>query len=450
MNKRITPAQRAELSLIVPSDGTGIHCSDDLSISLGERAQPLGHLRLHNKLGTNCSSFRFDPTWLRHSRRFMVSPDLQAVNATQWCRQSGDGGAQVFVALHDTTPSGFGKQLVQRAWVRGLLGELGACDDHDAASVALCTVPDHARLGALRVRAMGQPLAEPRAAKFLLPTDVDLDNMGTMVRAFKEDRETLRQLLLMLYGFTALGGAQPKCTFVTEDGELSVAKFFGPEQPDWMPRAEVLFTTLALAAGLHTVRPRLLHPVFSPWVITPRFDRDYTGGRRPYLSARSLMLAGPGDQISWMELLEQVQLFSKNFAADAKEIWRRLVFGRLIGKAHETIDEFEFLYAGHGKWQLAPGCGFRPYFPEAEPKPTDPRPHLLLPRDVETLLATAGQFGIQETDAVLEVRHQINVVKTWTSRATEFMFNLNHRQIDAIAPLVDNTQFRLAVTLVGH
>lgn len=126
------------------------------------------------------------------------------------------------------------------------------------------------------------------------------------------------------------------------------------------------------------------------------------------------------------------------------------MFGRLIGKAPETVDEFEFLYAGHGKWQLAPGCGFRPRFPEAEPKPTDPRPHLLLPRDVETLLATAGQFGIQKTDALLEVRHQINVVKTWTSRATEFMFNLNHRQIDAIAPLIDNTQFRLAVTLVGH
>ena len=153
MNEGITPAQRAELSLSIPRDSSGIHCSDELLISLGEHAQPLGHLRLHNKLGTNCSSFRFDPTWLRHSRRFMVSPDLQAVNATQWCRQSGDGGAQVFAALHDTIPSGFGKQLVQRAWVRGLLGEMGACDDHDAASVALCAVPDHARLGALRVRA---------------------------------------------------------------------------------------------------------------------------------------------------------------------------------------------------------------------------------------------------------------------------------------------------------
>lgn len=69
MNEGITPAQRAELSLIIPRDGSGIRCSDELSISLGEPAQPLGHLRLHNKLGTNCSSFRFDSTWLRHSRR---------------------------------------------------------------------------------------------------------------------------------------------------------------------------------------------------------------------------------------------------------------------------------------------------------------------------------------------------------------------------------------------
>lgn len=448
MNKRITPAQRAELSLIVPSDGSGIHCSDELLISLGEYAQPLGHLRLHNKLGTNCSSFRFDSTWLRHSRRFMVSPDLQAVNAPQWSRQSGDGGSQVFAALNDTVPSGYGKKLVQRAWVRGLLGEMGACDDHDAASVALCAVPDHARLGALRVRAMGQPLADPRTAKFLLSTDVDLDNMGTMVRAFKEDRETLRQLLLMLYGFTALGGAQPKCTFVTEDGALSVAKFFGPEQPDWVPRAEVLFTALALSAGLHTVQLRLLHPVFSPVVIGHRFDRDPDGRRIPYLSARSLLQARPGEQLSWTDLLAQMRLCSNNFAADAKEMWCRLVFGRLIGKAPESIDDFEFLYAGDGKWQLAPGCGFRPQFPGTADKPTGGHPLFLLPPNIEASLATAGQFGLKDTDALIEIRRQINVLKTWKWRATEFMFNMNYHQIDAIAPLIDNTQLRQATFLV--
>ena len=273
--------------------------------------------------------------------------------------------------------------------------------------------------------------------------------MAAMVRAFKQDWETLRQLLLMLYGFTALGGPQPKCTFVTEDGALSVAKFFASEQPGWMPRAEVLFTTLALAAGLHTVRPRLLHPVFRPWVISPRFDRDATGGRRPYLSARSLMLAGPGDQISWMELLGQMRLCSKNFAADAKEIWCRLVFGRLIGKAPESIDDFEFLYAGNGKWQLAPGCGFRPHCQETDDKPTDGHPLFLLPPNIEALLATAGQFGLKDTDALIEIRRQINVLKTWKSRATEFMFNMNHHQIDAIAPLIDNTQLRQATLLVG-
>lgn len=171
--------------------------------------------------------------------------------------------------------------------MRGLLSELGASEEHNAASMALCAVSDHGRLGALRVRTTGQPFADPRTAKFSLPLHVELDNMGAMVRAFKEDRETLRQLLLMLYGFTALGGPQPKCTFVTDDYALSVAKFFGPEQPDWMPRAEVLFTTLALAAGLHTVQLRLLHPVFSPVVFSPRFDREPAGRRIPYLSARS-------------------------------------------------------------------------------------------------------------------------------------------------------------------
>lgn len=38
--------------------------------------------------------------------------------------------------------------------------------------------------------------------------------MAAIVRAFKEDRETLRQLLLTLDGFTTLGGPQPKRTFV--------------------------------------------------------------------------------------------------------------------------------------------------------------------------------------------------------------------------------------------
>lgn len=64
------------------------------------------------------------------------------------------------------------------------------------------------------VRASGKPSADPRIATFSLPFHVDLDNMAAMVRAFKQDRETLRQLLLTLDGFTTLGGPQPKRTFV--------------------------------------------------------------------------------------------------------------------------------------------------------------------------------------------------------------------------------------------
>lgn len=447
MNKVITPAQRAELSLIVPEDGSGIRCSDHLDISIGDQGQPLGHLRLHNSLDTRCSSFRLDRTWLRRSGRMLISPELRAVAASQWCTESDAGRALGFGALNDTAPSGFGKQLVQRAWATGLLDELGASDQHSPDSLALCVVSDHARLGTLRVRAPNQPLADPRKAKFSLPTHVDLDAIAGTVRAYSENRETPRQLLLLIYGFTALGGVQPKCSYVAEDDSLLVAKFFGPEQLDWMPRAEVLFTTLALAAGLRTIRPRLMHPVFSPIVISPRFDRDHSGRRIPYLSARSLLQARPGDQLSWLDLLEQLRLCSKNFDADAKEIWRRLMLGRLIGKAPETIDDFEFLYAGGDKWQLAPGCGFRPSFPSAKSHPAAAGPVLLLPANIEALLANAGQFGLTQADALSEIRRQIGTLKTWKSRATEFMFNMSFHDIDALAPLIDNDQFREAVAL---
>jgi serine/threonine-protein kinase HipA len=321
---------------------------------------------------------------------------------------------------------------------------LGTADGQDSQTMALCAVPDHARLGALRVSALNQTPADPAPTKFFLPFACDIEHMGAMVRAFLDCRETPRQLLLLLYGFSALGGAQPKCSFVSEDRPLSVAKFFGPEHPSWMPRAEVLFSTLALAAGLRTVQPRLLHPIDSPIVITSRFDRDQAGRRTPYLSARSMLLIRPADRVSWMDLLAQMRLYCNNFATDALEIWRRLLFGYLIGKSPVGVDDFGFLYAGLGKWQLAPACGFRPSVPGTQSTTADSMQALAVPLDIESLMACADQFGLTQAQARVELRQQLDVLRTWKRRAVEFACNMNHRDIDQLAPIIDNIDVRQA------
>jgi serine/threonine-protein kinase HipA len=132
---------------------------------------------------------------------------------------------------------------------------------------------------------------------------------------------------------SSLGGARPKAT--TEyDGKQWIAKFGRAEDRFPVCRAEYVTMTLAGEVGI-TVPPVRLEKILGQDIyLVERFDRasedkDYL--RLPFISGLTITGAHENEssQQSYRRLAEQLRRFGSDPVADAKELWRRMVFNIL-------------------------------------------------------------------------------------------------------------------------
>lgn len=439
----------SEVQLFLPQGIYGPRVADRVAVTLGGKALPVGELRLYASGEEALSEFRYDAPWLKHSRFFPVSPELRETRSSQWRRPPRTGGRNVFAALADTEPTGFALSVIQRARERGLLDAFRRPGTERGAMDGLCTVLDTCRLGALRVHPSKELSTDTAAEKRLLPRRSDLDGIGAAVAAFERGQEDLRQLLLLLYCATALGGSRPKCSWIQEDGQLAIAKF--PSVVDAFPvnRAEVLAMHLAKAVGIEVVDVKLMHSINAPILLAPRFDRPSSGGRSPFLSARSLLLAENSDAVDHFDLLDAMRIHCKDFAADARQLWRRLVLRLLINDAGANLSKIGFLYAGNGRWCLAPAHGLRPCFFPSTSQSKNRGEKEDRRADLETLVEASRAFGIEPSLALDFLRHQLKVIKGWKNLASQFEVSMSAEEIEMVEVALNNEQAALARQLVS-
>jgi serine/threonine-protein kinase HipA len=290
---------------------------------------------------------------------------------------------------------------------------------------------------------MGDAPTDVTAERKLLPGHCDLGAIAAAVAAFERGQEDLRQLLLLLYCATALGGSRPKCSWIQENGELAVAKFPSMHDHPAVNRVEVLAMRLAHAAGIVVVKVQLQHPVHAPFMLAPRLDRGAHGGRRPLLSARSLLLAEDEDTLDIAELLCVMRTHCKEFANDAHQIWRRQVFELLINGAGDTMRKTGFLYAGQGRWYLAPAHGLRPCLNPPEREAAGDRVAALA-----HLVETCSAFEITAANARAYIRQQLDVIAGWRTQAGQFSISLSKQDTEMLAALLENPQLQLARQLI--
>lgn len=319
-----------ELATLLPQGAYGPSIADRLTVSRGQEAHSIGELTLHNSGHRPCCAFRHSASWLSRSDPVMVSPELRSTQSSQWTKPRNGDSRNVFAALADTAPHGFGLAVIQRAQDRGLLEFFHQPGQEPSPWDALCAVPDVARLGALRIYPTNRPPPDIQWGKFLLPRIADLGAIANAVKAFELGQDDLRQLLLLLYCATSLPGSRPKCTVVQDDGQLAVATFSGASDTAPMARVQVLIAQIAQAAGIDVPNHKLGHPVFRPFVITPRFDRTPAGERVPFMSAQSLLLANTDDVVDHVELLGAMRVYCQDFENDARQLWRRMLFNWLL------------------------------------------------------------------------------------------------------------------------
>ncbi|MGS5087664.1 type II toxin-antitoxin system HipA family toxin [Hydrogenophaga sp. A37] len=419
-----------------------------LDIMLGNAELPVGVLHHFRDGPTECSQFTLDRRWLNHARHFKLSPDLRQHGLGQWRKALGGGGTPFFAALADTQPDGFARSVLDPALGDLFIPSHQMAELESSALMSLCAVHDLCRLGALRIR--------PRNAEWMssrklidLPTHVDLNAMLEATSAFERGHADQRQRQLLLSSATALGGSRPKICFVQEDKTLAVARF--PSVFDEYPvtKAEALGSMLAKAAGIDVVEVQLITHRHGSALIVQRLDRGEEGGRLAYLSARSLLLAEEGDEVSCLELLNGMRKCCKDFDADARQLWRRLMFRLLINNVDARLHKIGFLYSSQDRWRLAPAINLTPSLKPRRPS-TAPQITELGPKcDVDTLLGLSAAFALPRTEALGVLATLVDEIGRWRTVASQFAVGMKPAEMDLLEGAMNNQHMQQALAMVS-
>lgn len=382
----------------------------EVHISLGGATLRVGTLYAPERGGDRAPVvFEYHPDWLGHDTAFSLEPALQLG------RGAFAPTAGLFGSIGDSAPDTWGRRLMQRAERRG--AEREARTPRTLTEIDyLLGVSDRARLGALRFRRSGEEtfLAEEGAG---VPGLVDLGKLLAVTERIERDEESEADLRMIFAPGSSLGGARPKASVLDQHGALSIAKFAKETDDYRIELWEAVALDLARQAGITTAEHALHEVAGKPVLISRRFDRD--GERRiPFLSALSMMGLKDGERASYPELVDVLTRTGANAAADAAELYRRMIFNILISNVDDHGRNHGFLWQNQAGWVLSPAY-------DLNPVPVDLKARILSTNislddatcDLGLALSVAEYFGLKPAHASEIVRHVAGVTQGWSAAA---------------------------------
>jgi serine/threonine-protein kinase HipA len=157
----------------------------------------------------------------------------------------------------------------------------------------------------------------------------------------------------------SLGGARPKAN-VRIGAYLWLAKFPKPVGDDWNVMAwEAAMLDGMRAVGIdtpeHLTKRIAVDGVERTVLFLRRFDRTDDGARIPYISAMTALESSDGEGGDWVDVVD----FARLAGADPTELWRRAVFGSLVGDLDDHLRNHGFLRRGTA-WLLSPAFDVNP------------------------------------------------------------------------------------------
>lgn len=327
----------------------------DVVVQIATEDVPAGRLWAHRHGRAESATFEYLPAYLARNDSYELGPTLPK-RAGQ---QQTPLGHTLFGAFSDVAPDGWGRRLIQRNESRRARA-LGAAQREVAEIDYLLGVRDDLRQGALRFRDphTGRYLAEDHAG---VPHVVDLRALLAAAEQLEREEEVSNETLaLLLDGGSSLGGARPKAHVLDSHGTLGIAKFPAPAGDDWdVVRWEAVALMLARDAGLLVPEFELHEVGQKPVLVTRRFDRDGRS-RIGYVSAMTMLEARHGDRGAYLEIAEAIEDNSPAATVDLRQLWRRIVFSRLISNTDDHLRNHGFLRMSTAGWSLAPAFDLNP------------------------------------------------------------------------------------------
>jgi serine/threonine-protein kinase HipA len=367
----------------------------------------VGTLRRQARRGSEATSFEYHPDWLNEPARFSLEPAL-TLNRGAFAPAAGQ---PIFGSIGDSAPDTWGRQLMQRAERRLAVRE-GRAPRTLMEADYLLGVSDVSRLGALRFRRSGEDQFQSPVREGV-PSHIELGRLLQITERILRDEETDEDLQMIFAPGSSLGGARPKASVIDHHGRLAIAKF--PKETDdySMEVWESVALRLAASAGIRTPEHDLIRIADKPVLLSRRFDRDGEA-RVPFLSALSMLGMKDGDRGSYPELVDVLTQHGAQAAADAEELYRRMMFNVLISNVDDHLRNHGFLWTGRGGWTLSPAY-------DLNPTPTDVRQRILTTNisldeatcDLELVRSVAEYFGLASAKADAIIKHVAMATARW-------------------------------------
>lgn len=323
----------------------------EIYIDRAEGVFLVGRCRYVAKRRGQSSVFEYADEWLAKPEAFALDPANLPLDGGLIYTSSEKSALPG--ALRDTAPDRWGQQLIKRAFRKA--GEARVLSEIDY----LLAITDQTRIGALRYKRENEDTFDHDLGHYRVPPLIQLPTLMDAAYAVHTNTETAEDLKLLLNEGSPLGGARPKSAVMDNDGTLAIAKFPKPDDDRSIPHGEVLAMKLAAKASLNVSAARLQDVAGRPVALITRFDRR-EGQRIPFLSAMSLLGLNDGDEATYTDIAECIRMYSSEPTADLHELWRRIVFGVLIGNLDDHLRNHGFLYDKDDKWRLSPAYDLNP------------------------------------------------------------------------------------------
>jgi serine/threonine-protein kinase HipA len=385
------------VDVIVQIDGGDVHA---------------GRLWAHSARRSESATFEYAADYLARADSYALDP-LLPKHAGQ---QQTVAGHALFGAFSDAAPDGWGRRLIRREEVKLARGQERTPRASSEVDFLL-GVRDDLRQGALRFR-------DPQSGSYLAPASSGVPDLLALPRLLNAAEQLEREneddddLRLLLEGGSSLGGARPKANVRQGEGPLGIAKFPAPASDEWdVIRWEAVALTLAAGAGIAVPDFELRTIARRPVLIVTRFDR---GGheRIGYVSAMTMLEAGDGEQGSYLEIAETIEEQSPSATRDLHELWRRIVFSRLISNTDDHLRNHGFLRTSTSGWSLSPAFDLNP-----NPQPGGVRFRTVIDEDrqgeedLQVALDLAGLFRLSAEQARNVLAEVAGAIDRWRAVA---------------------------------
>jgi len=331
-------------------------------------ATTMGTLTATPGRGKEVFAFEYDPAWLASDSRQVLDPGLELYAGAQYPRRGRDN----FGFFLDSSPDRWGRVLMRRREAQ-LARTEGRAERHLRESDYLLGVHDGHRMGALRFR-MGDrflddndDMASPpwTSLRELEQASLELEREGV-----EADPGYDRWLRMLIAPGGSLGGARPKASVRSEDGQLWIAKFPSRNDDDDIGAWESVVHELAQRAGIVVPDARVRRFGSARGAgqgyhtfLSRRFDRTGVGQRLHFASALTLLdlVDGQGaeDGASYINLAELLMRLGADASADLEQLWRRIVFFICVSNTDDHLRNHGFLLEPSG-WKLAPAYDVNP------------------------------------------------------------------------------------------